>query len=64
MTSFTDTPPTRPLGLSLEDSEMAQKRSAQLAELIPVLAAGIKPNLLELAIELADDLTSALSNLR
>ncbi len=43
---------------------MAQKRSAQLAELLPVLAAGLQPNLLELAIELADDLTSALSNLR
>ncbi len=64
MTSFIDTPPTRPLGLSLEDSEMAQKRSAQLAELIPVLTSGPQPNLLELAIELAEDLTSALSNLR
>lgn len=64
MTSFTETPPARPIGPSLEDTEMAQKRSAQLAELIPVLAVGLHPNLLELAIELADDLTSALSNLR
>lgn len=64
MTSNTDKPPARPLGLSLEDAEMAQKRSAQLAELIPVLVVGLHPNLLELAIELADDLTSALSNLR
>ncbi|MGN5537774.1 hypothetical protein [Alcaligenes sp. Lyrl_28] len=43
---------------------MARKRSAQLAELIPVLVVGLHPSLLELAIELADDLTSALSNLR
>lgn len=52
------------LGFLLEDTEMAQKRSAQLAALVPVITSGQHPCLLELAIELAGDLTNSLSNLR
>lgn len=47
-----------------EDQRMAEKRAMQLAALVPVLADATHPALAELAIELADDLSCALANLR
>lgn len=47
-----------------EDLNMAQKRSAQLATLVPLLATNFSPALRDLSIELADDLSRALTNLR